>query len=235
MTIYSQHAQRGKIQILANYRGWGGMVASTVTSVDSSKVARPIVDALNRISACATVPVSVHDERNRRVNYYPARHLAALTDRAVRASLLEGTHSLWYEQVMWLLHGALIDLDEATAGVPAPVRMAVEAELETEERWLRAALAEFSEGSRFPMTKPNASGISRTRSWCSTSGPVSAAVTATLWTASRQELATRKFVRPSSMSGCCSTLRRRSATWRLVYGWRTLRSLRNQRTWTGFS
>ncbi|GAB3362258.1 hypothetical protein [Amycolatopsis echigonensis] len=150
MTVYSQHPQRGKVQILATYRGWGGMVASTVTSVESSTAARLIVDAFNRVSACATVPVSVHDERDRQVNHYPSSHLAALTDPAARVSLLEGTHSLWYEQVMWQLHEALTDLDAATAAVPAPVRTAVEAELETEVRWLAAALAEYSEGVEIP-------------------------------------------------------------------------------------
>ncbi|MGH7510946.1 MAG: hypothetical protein ACREMZ_15980 [Gemmatimonadales bacterium] len=47
MTIYSQHPQRGKVQILASYRGPSGVVSSTVTSVDSATTAAPIVDALN--------------------------------------------------------------------------------------------------------------------------------------------------------------------------------------------
>ncbi|MEV6608767.1 hypothetical protein [Kutzneria sp. NPDC051319] len=38
-------------------RGPAGVVSATVTSVDELKLAVPIVDALNRISACATVPV----------------------------------------------------------------------------------------------------------------------------------------------------------------------------------
>ncbi|GAB3565963.1 hypothetical protein GCM10027445_12020 [Amycolatopsis endophytica] len=150
MTIYSQHPQRGKVQILACYRAPCGVVSSTVTSVDSALTAAPIVDALNQISACASVPVSVYDMRGSDFNHYPTGHLAALTDRDARASLLEGTHSLWYEQVMWVLHEALTDLDDATVSVPAPIRMAIDAELETEARWLRAALAEYREGVEVP-------------------------------------------------------------------------------------
>lgn len=150
MTIYSQHPHRGKIQILASYRAPGGVVSSTVTSVDSATTAAPIVDALNRISACASVPVSVFDMRGRGFNHYPEGHLAALTDRDARAGLLEGTHSLWYEQAMWLLHEALTDLDDATVSVPAPIRTAVDAELATEARWLRDALAEYAEGVEVP-------------------------------------------------------------------------------------
>src|SRR5689334_11957682 len=59
VTIYSQHPNRGKVQILATFRGPAGVVSSTITSVEDAALARPIVDALNRISACATVPVSV--------------------------------------------------------------------------------------------------------------------------------------------------------------------------------
>src|SRR5882762_10364699 len=80
----------GKVQILATYRGTTGVVSSTVTSVGDIALAGPIVDALNRISACATVPVSVHDMRARRVTSYPADHFAALTDRSARPDLLSG-------------------------------------------------------------------------------------------------------------------------------------------------
>ncbi|MFB9929979.1 hypothetical protein ACFORO_32865 [Amycolatopsis halotolerans] len=150
MTIYSQHPQRGKVQVLASYRVPSGVVSSTLTSVDSTTTAAPIVDALNRVSACASVPVSVYDMRGSGYNHYPERHLAALTDRDSRASLFEGTHSLWYEQAMWLLHEALTDLDDATASVPAPIRTAIDAELETEAHWLLAALAEYTEGIEVP-------------------------------------------------------------------------------------
>ncbi len=151
MTIYSQHPQRGKVQLLASYRAPSGVVSSTVTSVGSAMTAAPIVDALNRISACASVPVSVYDMRGSGYNHYPQGHLAALTDRDARTGLLEGTHSLWYEQVMWLLHEALTDLDDATVSVPAPIRTAVEAELKTEAHWLgAAALAEYTEGVEVP-------------------------------------------------------------------------------------
>ncbi|GEC05026.1 hypothetical protein SSP24_26810 [Streptomyces spinoverrucosus] len=77
LTIYSQHANRGKTQILATYQGPDGVVSKTVTSLGDSRLAGPIVDALNRISAFATVPVSVHDCREQRVDYYPRKHLAA--------------------------------------------------------------------------------------------------------------------------------------------------------------
>ena len=36
MTIYSQHANRGKTQILAAYQGSGGVVSKTVTSVSET-------------------------------------------------------------------------------------------------------------------------------------------------------------------------------------------------------
>jgi hypothetical protein len=145
VTIYSHHASRGKVQILATYRGPAGVVSATVTSVDELKLAVPIVDALNRISACATVPVSVYDERDDRFAHYPDAHLAALSDRNVRPSLLEGAHSLWYEHAMGLLHWALMDLDTAVAGVPVPVRTAINAELEVEAHGLRDELAEYVE------------------------------------------------------------------------------------------
>ncbi|GAA0256117.1 hypothetical protein GCM10010492_66240 [Saccharothrix mutabilis subsp. mutabilis] len=144
MTIYSQHPHRGKVQVLATYRGPVGVVSTTVTSVDSPALASPIVDALNRISACATVPVSVHDLRGGRFRYYPAEHLGALTDRNARSGLLVGAHSLWYEYVKALLHDGLIRLDRAVESVPAPVRKAIEAELLVEERDLRAALAGYN-------------------------------------------------------------------------------------------
>ncbi|MEV7524356.1 hypothetical protein [Streptomyces sp. NPDC091371] len=150
VTIYSQHANRGKTQILATYRGSGGVVSSTVTSLGDPALAVPIVDALNRISALATVPVSVHDLRGRRVDSYPGEHLAALTDRASRANLLSGAHSLWYEYACLQLHEALADLDEALVAVPEPIRIAINAELETEAGELRAALAEYSEGDPVP-------------------------------------------------------------------------------------
>ena len=150
MTIYSQHPNRGKVQILATYRGPGGVVSSTVTSVEDAVLAAPIVDALNRISACATVPVSVWDRRNDRIASYPTGHLAALIDLEARADLLAGAHSLWYEQVKVLLYQALTDLDGATAAAPPPVRMAVAAELEAEARGLREALAEFSGDGDLP-------------------------------------------------------------------------------------
>ncbi|MBN6038625.1 hypothetical protein JYK18_27470 [Amycolatopsis sp. 195334CR] len=146
MTIYSQHANRGKQQILATYRGSNGVVSLTVTSVEDAALAAPIVDALNRISACATVPVSVWDERGGHFRSYPAGHLAALTDPGARRHLIEGAHSLWYEQAMALLHRALADLDTALAAVPAPVRTAVGAELAAESRALQEELAEYTDG-----------------------------------------------------------------------------------------
>ncbi|MFG2652925.1 hypothetical protein [Streptomyces sp. NPDC048436] len=150
MTIYCQHATRGKTQILAVYRREDDAVSSTVTSLGSAGLAAPIVEALNRISALATVPLGLFDERRRRVARYPTEHLAALTDRAARAGLLSGAHSLWYEWVCWDLHQALVDLDEAVEAAPAPIRIAIEAELETEERELRDALAEYSEAVPVP-------------------------------------------------------------------------------------
>ncbi|WP_258907792.1 hypothetical protein [Actinokineospora sp. UTMC 2448] len=150
MTIYSQHPNRGKIQILATYRGPNGVDSTTVTSVDNAALAAPIVEALNQISACATVPVSVHDTRDNRIRNYPSEHLNALTDRGARADLLVGAHSLWYEHVKVLLHEGLTDLDAALAEVPGPVRIAVTAELEAEARGLREALAEYSEGVEPP-------------------------------------------------------------------------------------
>lgn len=88
--------------------------------------------------------------RGRGFEDYPDKHLAALTDRNARAALLTGSHSLWYEQAMWLLDEALRDLDDAAASVPSPVRTALDAELETEARWLGAALAEYADGVELP-------------------------------------------------------------------------------------
>lgn len=153
MTIYSQHPNRGKVQILATYRGEAGITSSTVTSLADPTLAMPIVDALNRISALTTVPVSVYDTRTGRSNHYPQEHIASLTDRSARADLLNGAHSLWYEHVKVLLHHALTDLDDAMAAVPAPVQTAINAELETEARELRGELAEYFEGVEVPETE----------------------------------------------------------------------------------
>lgn len=150
MTIYSKHPNRGKIQILATFHGPSGVVSSTVTSVDALATAEPIVDALNRISACATVPVSVYDRRDNGFKHYPKGHLTALSNQQARPSLLDGAHSLWYELVQLRLHDAFAELDAALSTVPDPVRTAVAAELETEERNLREALAEYAEGGEIP-------------------------------------------------------------------------------------
>ncbi|AXB43596.1 hypothetical protein [Amycolatopsis albispora] len=150
MTVYSDHANRGKVQILATYQGPAGVTSATVTSVEDLALAAPIVGALNRISACATVPVSVWDDRRGRFDEYPADHLAALTDRDARPSLLTGTHSLWYEHAMVFLHRALADLDTAAAAAPPPVRTAIGAELAAEARALRDELAEHREGVEPP-------------------------------------------------------------------------------------
>jgi hypothetical protein len=107
MTIYSQHPNRGKVQILATYRGLAGVTSTTVTSVDHAAVAGPIVGALNRVSAYATMPVSVYDGRDGRFAHYPADHLDALTEPSIRDYLLRGSHSLWYVQAMKYLHRAL--------------------------------------------------------------------------------------------------------------------------------
>ncbi|MFD8868713.1 hypothetical protein ACFV1F_31000 [Streptomyces sp. NPDC059590] len=153
MTIYSQHANRGKTQILATYQGPDGVASKTVTSLGDSHLAVPIVDALNRISAFATVPVSVHDRREQRVDYYPRKHLAALTDAAARADLLCGAHSLWYEYVCLRLHQALADLENALVAVPDTVSRAIRSELELEEAELCAALDDFSGTSSGPETE----------------------------------------------------------------------------------
>lgn len=150
MTIYSLHASRGKTQILATYQGSTAVTSSTVTSLAEPTLAEPIVDALNRVSALVTVPVSVFDQRTGRAASYPQTHLKALTDRTMRADLLTGTHSLWYENVCLLLHQALADLDRAVQAVPEPVGIAIAAELETEARHLHDALAEYSEAIPIP-------------------------------------------------------------------------------------
>jgi hypothetical protein len=148
MTIYSQHANCGKIEILATYNGDAGIISSTVTSVDDATAAAAIVDALNRASASASVPVSVRDERSESYARYPSGHLAAITDPARRAGLLtgKGEHSLWYEYAMLMLHRALADLDTAIAELPGPARTAVTEELEAEARGLRVGLHEYEEG-----------------------------------------------------------------------------------------
>jgi hypothetical protein len=146
VTIYSQHPNRGKVQILATYQGRDGVTSTTVTSVDGQAVAGPIVDALNRVSAYATVPVSANDRRDDRYRRYPSDHIEALVNRDARPELRVGTHSLWYQHVMLRLAQALSDLDDAVAAAPPPVRTAIAAELELEARGLREGLAEFSEG-----------------------------------------------------------------------------------------
>src|SRR5579875_3533338 len=154
MTIYSQHTSRGKVQILATYRRDADVISSTVTSVDEAAVAEPIIDALNRVSACATVPVSVSDERTGSSARYPYAHLEAIVDRDQRASLRTGSHSLWYEYAKFSLHQALTDLDTAVAAAPPPVRTAIEAELATEAGGLLAALREYEEGYREGAAEP---------------------------------------------------------------------------------
>ncbi|HEV2345505.1 MAG TPA: hypothetical protein VGS97_15510 [Actinocrinis sp.] len=142
MTIYSQHANRGKVQILATYQGPGGVTSSTVTSLGSSDQVAPLVDALNRVSAFAELPMAVSDTRGQRVRSYPSRHVEALTDRDARSGLLTGTHSLWYEYVCFELHRALADLDNALQSVPGPIRIAVNAEVDKEAELLRVAVGE---------------------------------------------------------------------------------------------
>jgi hypothetical protein len=147
VTIYSQHANRGKTQILATFTGASGITSTTVTSVDDAALAAPIVDALNRVSACATVPVSIHYSRGGHVRQYPWEHLAVLADRGRREELLTGAYSLWYEYAKAMLYQALNDLDAALAAVAPPVRTAIEAELGAEARDLYAGLHMYSVGS----------------------------------------------------------------------------------------
>lgn len=142
MTIYSQHSNRGKVQILATYQGPGGVMSSTVTSLGSADEAAPLVDALNRVSALAELPMSVYDRRGHQLRPYPSLHIEALVNKEVRDGLLTGVHSLWYEYVCFELHRALADLDDAVASVPDPVRIAVQAELDKEIELLRVAIAE---------------------------------------------------------------------------------------------
>ena len=54
MTIYSQHANRDKIQILATYEGLLGVTSTTATSVSDATEAEHIVDTPNSISALAS-------------------------------------------------------------------------------------------------------------------------------------------------------------------------------------
>ncbi|MFF8563465.1 hypothetical protein ACF06N_00720 [Streptomyces albidoflavus] len=144
MTIYSQHASRGKTQVLATFQGLDGVVSKTVTSLGEPGLAVSIVDALNRISAYATVPVSIHDRRESAADHYQRKHLAALTDTDARAELLGGSHSLWYEYVCLRLHCALADLESTLAAVPDTVSRAIRSELEVERHELTAALDDFS-------------------------------------------------------------------------------------------
>ncbi|GAB2860056.1 hypothetical protein GCM10022221_69540 [Actinocorallia aurea] len=150
MTIYSQHPSRGKVQILATYRTTDGLTSETVTSVATPSLAAPITDALNRVSALATVPISTPDKRGDRWTTHPSDHLASLADPGTREALLKGAHSLWYEYVRALLHHALADLDAATADAPPPVRTAITAELQTEAAHLYEAFVEESGGIRAP-------------------------------------------------------------------------------------
>lgn len=152
MTIYSQHANRGKVQILATYQGPGGVMSSTVTSLGSSDEAVSLVDVLNRVSALAELPMSVYDRRGHRVRSYPSSHVEALATKQAREGLLTGAHSLWYQYVCFELHRALADLDEAVASVPDPVRIAVQAELDKEVAMLRVAIAE-SDGTESAPTE----------------------------------------------------------------------------------
>lgn len=146
VTIYSTHPNRGKTQVLASYRTPNDDITSTtVTRCDDPMLARAIVDALNRISACATLPLCVYDQRGNSLSDYPAGHLDTLSDLTARAGLLVGTHSLWYELVMFELHAAFTDLDQALHDAPAPVQLAVMQELQAEGRDLRAELLNYSE------------------------------------------------------------------------------------------
>ncbi|BEL12814.1 hypothetical protein Q0Z83_110050 [Actinoplanes sichuanensis] len=144
MAIYSQHPSRGRVQILATHHTASGLASSTVTSVNDTATATPIVDALNRVSACATIPMHTHDDRDGNFRRYPADHLDALADPETRNALLRGTHSFWYEYVKVLLNHALADLDDATADLPAPIRTAITTELHTEVVYLRAKPSKHS-------------------------------------------------------------------------------------------
>jgi hypothetical protein len=146
VTIYSTHPSRGKIQILASYRTPDDDTTSiTVTSLDDPTLARTIVDALNRISACATLPLCVYDRRDNGCSDYPTDHLNAFTDPTARAGLVTGTHSLWYELVMFELHAAFTDLDHALHDAPAPIQLAITQEMQAEARDLHAELLDYTD------------------------------------------------------------------------------------------
>ncbi|MGE6955138.1 hypothetical protein, partial [Staphylococcus capitis] len=148
MTIYCTHPSRGKTQILATYRTPEDATTScTVTSLDDPALAQSIVEALNRVSACATMPLCVYDRRGDGFGEYPSGHLAALADPAARAGLLTGSHSLWYELVMFELHAALTDLDLATGDALDPVKLAIAQELVVEARDLKAELLDYTENA----------------------------------------------------------------------------------------
>ncbi|MFG1607589.1 hypothetical protein [Actinoplanes sp. NPDC049265] len=148
MTIYSQHPSRGKVQILAAYQSPAGLTSATVTSVETTDDAAPIVDALNRVSTLATAPMSTWDERFEDIETYPAEHLEALLSPDSRAALLTGDHSLWYEYVKVLFHQALTDLDGATAPQPQTVRTAIATEVATEGQQLAAEWQRFTANVR---------------------------------------------------------------------------------------
>jgi hypothetical protein len=145
------------VQILATFNTLAGLTSTTVTSVNDTATATPIVEALNQIASCATVALSAFD---RQFHRYPSDHLDALADPSARPALVQGAHSLWYEHVKILLRQALQDLDKATADLPTPIRTAITAELNTEAQHLRAGQAEDETDddqqrlwdSRFPVT-----------------------------------------------------------------------------------
>jgi hypothetical protein len=143
MTIYSGHSNRGKVQILATYRSSTGLTSTTVTTVDATDTAEKVIDALNRISACATATMSTWDQRGGNLESYPIEHLQPLLD-GQRGRLRQGAHSLWYEYVKVLLSHALNDLDQATAGLPAPVQTAIAAEVRLEGEQLTAEWRYYS-------------------------------------------------------------------------------------------
>ncbi|MFC7761116.1 hypothetical protein ACFQY4_26110 [Catellatospora bangladeshensis] len=117
-----------------------------MTSVEDAQCAAAITDALNRVSAYATVPVSVTDDRDDGYANYPHDHLGALTDPSRSAELLAGDHSLWYGLAMTGLHKALRDLQQVLNDVPPPVAIAVTAELQTEAEQIALVLDEHKHG-----------------------------------------------------------------------------------------
>jgi hypothetical protein len=143
MAIYSQHPNRGKTQILAAFDSPSGWTSVTVTSVEDASAASRVVDALNRLSACATVPISIWDTRFGPVGQFPTGHLDAICDKERHHELLTGSHSLWYEYVMLLLHEAITDLDASLAKLPDPVQTAVREEVAAEVSALRTELARY--------------------------------------------------------------------------------------------